>query len=230
MEAAPTSLKPRHGCNVCFKTFARPEHLTRHTSVHVETPQHICVTCKKNFRRSDALHRHELIHQQSQTSPVKGVRACLQCVKAKTKCDGCVPCTRCLKRATQCESASTSQQGQSIAEALIFQTDSGTLPATDLPRSSEVSNQVPNDMQKQQQSAAARGPMAVHDGESGQSTSPTSILTRHGTEANSAAAVRHTQGQSQVSVAPPAQAVQDMNSMPDQFRTDIDGTASLIST
>ena len=189
MEAAATVSKPRHECNICFKTFARPEHLTRHSSVHVETPQHICVTCNKNFRRSDALHRHELIHQQAQTLPVKGLRACVPCVKAKTKCDGCVPCARCLKRAFQCQSASTSQQGPTIAETLLG-TDFEVSPGERLPKLAQATKEVPNVMQVQRPRPGSRVPVEVHDDTGAQFGSFSHVLHGHGTGSNSTATVQ----------------------------------------
>lgn len=57
----PQLLRPFE-CSLCFKTFQKQNHLTRHIKIHSGDRQHKCPYCGKAFLRSDNLKKHIRIH------------------------------------------------------------------------------------------------------------------------------------------------------------------------
>lgn len=92
-------------CEVCNKSFARPEHLRRHVSTsHAKNRRFACQQCSKDFVRRDALQRHLLTHQNLEPNLIqKGARACSSCSTAKARCSAEEPtCSRCQQREIVC--------------------------------------------------------------------------------------------------------------------------------
>ena len=49
-------------CPICFFSFKRREHLSRHYLRHLHLTPFQCRECKKRFTRKDELQRHERMH------------------------------------------------------------------------------------------------------------------------------------------------------------------------
>ena len=60
-QIVPQLLRPFE-CPLCFKTFQKQNHLTRHIKIHSGERQHKCPYCGKAFLRSDNLKKHVRIH------------------------------------------------------------------------------------------------------------------------------------------------------------------------
>ncbi|KAH8799842.1 hypothetical protein F5884DRAFT_811368 [Xylogone sp. PMI_703] len=99
MEAPPARIR----CDICQRTFSKPEHLTRHNLSH-EKDRHLrCTHCQKGFYRLDALKRHESIHKEPKRLTLgRGGRACGSCKIARRKCSYRRPCEPCEKRGIEC--------------------------------------------------------------------------------------------------------------------------------
>lgn len=115
------SLEERYTCQYpgCGKSFARKEHLGRHSRSHKGTERYICQLCSREFTRrfglqfkskydprtdilcySDSLQRHFTRHGSSVISRPSGrsKHACVACHASKIKCDGSNPCSACMKK------------------------------------------------------------------------------------------------------------------------------------
>ncbi|RTE84487.1 hypothetical protein BHE90_000842 [Fusarium euwallaceae] len=90
-------------CDICNCTFARQEHLTRHTRSHTREKPYQCLQCSKSFSRLDVLQRHISSHEQS-TSDLAGVstRACRECATSRVRCSKGSPCRRCHAKNLEC--------------------------------------------------------------------------------------------------------------------------------
>ncbi|RSL58607.1 hypothetical protein CEP54_007665 [Fusarium duplospermum] len=90
-------------CDICNCTFARQEHLTRHTRSHTREKPFQCLQCSKSFSRLDVLQRHVSSHEQS-ASDLVGVstRACRECAVSRVRCSKGSPCRRCHAKGLEC--------------------------------------------------------------------------------------------------------------------------------
>ncbi|KAI8715892.1 hypothetical protein NCS52_01098100 [Fusarium sp. LHS14.1] len=90
-------------CDICNCTFARQEHLTRHTRSHTREKPYQCLQCNKTFSRLDVLQRHISSHEQS-ASDLAGVsaRACRECAVSRVRCSKGSPCRRCHAKNLEC--------------------------------------------------------------------------------------------------------------------------------
>ncbi|RSM05272.1 hypothetical protein CDV31_009670 [Fusarium ambrosium] len=90
-------------CDICNCTFARQEHLTRHTRSHTREKPFQCLQCSKSFSRLDVLQRHISSHEQS-ASDLAGVsaRACRECATSRVRCSKGSPCRRCHAKNLEC--------------------------------------------------------------------------------------------------------------------------------
>jgi hypothetical protein len=121
-EVGHSAVRPRRFfCSECGRSFARHEHLKRHSAVHSPARAFTCSICFKRFTRNDILTRHEATHfinRNVQTR--KKFRSCAACVAAKTRCSAEMPCSRCISRKIDCHPqikgpASLSIDGESQA-------------------------------------------------------------------------------------------------------------------
>ena len=58
--SAKSAAAKAFACTFCPKDFARPDHLTRHLTVHSGAKPHYCHLCRKGFPRPDKLRQHLL--------------------------------------------------------------------------------------------------------------------------------------------------------------------------
>jgi hypothetical protein len=103
-EARHSAVEPRRfSCSECGRSFARHEHLKRHSAVHAPAGAFTCSTCFKRFTRNDILTRHEATHFISRNAQKrKKFRSCAACVAAKTRCSAEMPCSRCISKKIDC--------------------------------------------------------------------------------------------------------------------------------
>jgi hypothetical protein len=103
-EAGPSTIEPRRFfCSECGRSFARHEHLKRHSAVHAPAGAFTCSICLKRFTRNDILTRHETTHFiDRHIQRRKKFRSCAACVAAKTRCSAEMPCSRCISRKIDC--------------------------------------------------------------------------------------------------------------------------------
>ncbi|RDL31062.1 Uncharacterized protein BP5553_09851 [Venustampulla echinocandica] len=97
-------------CNVCQRTYARIDHLSRHFRSHTSEKPYRCEVCFKTFSRSDLLKRHALAHPSNRRHrkshspcPRRVSQACKACAAAKLKCKEEKPCQRCEAKGITCE-------------------------------------------------------------------------------------------------------------------------------
>ncbi|GKZ37456.1 hypothetical protein AbraIFM66950_009006 [Aspergillus brasiliensis] len=112
MEASTTDGPDTSGrwtCEFCPETFARKEHLQRHAFSHLGLKPFRCEVCSRMFSRRDTLRKHQTTHsRESDEEPPctrgrrRSQKACLNCAKAKQRCNAKAPCRRCIKRNVQC--------------------------------------------------------------------------------------------------------------------------------
>ncbi|KAI8882540.1 hypothetical protein K501DRAFT_148796, partial [Backusella circina FSU 941] len=50
--------KKKHYCQICNKSFGRPQELQRHQVCHTGVRNFFCPNCTKSFARRDAMQRH----------------------------------------------------------------------------------------------------------------------------------------------------------------------------
>lgn len=51
-----------HECEICKRSFARPENLNRHMLTHTGDKPYSCIVCNKSFTQSNSLKRHLNVH------------------------------------------------------------------------------------------------------------------------------------------------------------------------
>jgi hypothetical protein len=105
---APRTLQ----CQICKRTYERPDHLNRHLRSHENARQFRCTRCSKSFNRADLLRRHMKMHERHMSIPTSQLHiinrtdrtstACMACVAAKAKCGNEKPCQRCRKKGIDC--------------------------------------------------------------------------------------------------------------------------------
>ncbi|EMC99529.1 hypothetical protein BAUCODRAFT_340532 [Baudoinia panamericana UAMH 10762] len=110
----------RHQCYICSRTYERQDHLSRHLRSHENERSYRCPDCGKGFNRADLLNRHRAAHTKNAGEVLRRRtgRACLACIRAKTKCDEQRPCKRCKTRGTPCEESENRKHS-------VFQTGLG---------------------------------------------------------------------------------------------------------
>ncbi|KAL4938648.1 hypothetical protein BDV06DRAFT_231633 [Aspergillus oleicola] len=88
----------------CTAQYRRKEHLTRHAKKHyTSTPRLTCEVCHKKFDRTDSLRRHRQLHtRHGEDVAPRTSKACDQCHRSKTRCDGGQPCGVCARRGGAC--------------------------------------------------------------------------------------------------------------------------------
>lgn len=106
-------------CDLCYRTYERGDHLSRHLLSHENARSFQCSHCSKRFNRADLLSRHVASHERHSKGPTPQDRrplirrmdrasaACVACASSKAKCDDQKPCKRCLNKNIPCQVAST---------------------------------------------------------------------------------------------------------------------------
>ncbi|TLS21486.1 uncharacterized protein PpBr36_10184, partial [Pyricularia pennisetigena] len=94
-------------CDVegCGRVYQRKEHLNRHKRDHDEVKSFECPACGAQFSRGDTLRRHMNLHGPRAEGPLPArvAKACVNCHKSKTRCDGREPiCSPCADRGRDC--------------------------------------------------------------------------------------------------------------------------------
>ncbi|KAK7535784.1 C2H2 type zinc finger domain protein [Phyllosticta citribraziliensis] len=115
----PTPKQPMGGrfyCSFprCKASYARREHLNRHTTQHLNVQLFACPFCDRAFPRKDTLRRHAKSHHDSgDVGRARALKACTNCRGRKASCRGCAPCDGCLERGLQCSLAPLRQRSRS---------------------------------------------------------------------------------------------------------------------
>ncbi|KAL9078705.1 MAG: hypothetical protein Q9157_002391 [Trypethelium eluteriae] len=149
-----SSETPMFQCKQCPKSYPTKNSLTRHERNHGgRDTQHRCDVCGVVFYRKDVYLRHSRIHEgdDNATSTSKHDRqrchtACVQCRRARAKCDGKQPCSTCVsKKRKQCtyEQASSrlSHQVSPGASASSVHSSSEASPEQPIRRLTATSDQ-----------------------------------------------------------------------------------------
>ncbi|KAL4894160.1 hypothetical protein BDV59DRAFT_207213 [Aspergillus ambiguus] len=97
-------------CQYCSESFVRKEHLRRHESSHLGLRPFRCETCSRMFARRDTLKKHQRTHFTESDSEEQSCayghrrsqKACLNCAKAKQRCNNKLPCRRCVNKNIRC--------------------------------------------------------------------------------------------------------------------------------
>ncbi|KAI2892315.1 transcriptional regulator family: Fungal Specific TF and C2H2 zinc finger [Aspergillus niger] len=87
-------------CEFCPESFARKEHLQRHEFSHLGLKPFRCDVCSRMFSRRDTLRKHQATHSRESDGEEppctrgrrRSQKACLNCAKAKQRCNGKSPC------------------------------------------------------------------------------------------------------------------------------------------
>ncbi|KAL4993522.1 hypothetical protein BDV10DRAFT_198273 [Aspergillus recurvatus] len=104
------SLATKWTCQYCSESFARKEHLRRHESRHLGLKPFRCEMCSRMFARRDTLKKHQATHftESDGEEPAsayarrRSQQACLNCAKAKQRCNNKFPCRRCVNKSLRC--------------------------------------------------------------------------------------------------------------------------------
>ncbi|TLD33470.1 hypothetical protein PspLS_00092 [Pyricularia sp. CBS 133598] len=89
----------------CGRVYQRKEHLNRHKKDHDEVKSFECPACGAKFSRGDTLRRHMNLHGPRAEGPLPArvAKACVNCHKSKTRCDGREPtCSPCADKGREC--------------------------------------------------------------------------------------------------------------------------------
>ncbi|KAJ5380061.1 uncharacterized protein N7496_002489 [Penicillium cataractarum] len=157
---APKQLCSSHPfmCAVCNKSYARIDHLARHSRQHTQERPFRCSECGKCFGRADLLKRHARLHtpeaaaKRREKEATKGKtrvsQACANCAAAKIKCTQEKPCKRCDAQGLVCELAFQTYANHNV---------SPTVSTTSTPSSLSGSHPVSPHTPSAGETAAARG-------------------------------------------------------------------------
>ena len=147
-------------CKHCPKTYPTKNSLTRHERNHGgRETQHRCDVCGVVFYRKDVYLRHSRIHEGDANAKSPGSKhdrqrchtACVQCRRARAKCDGKQPCSTCMaKKRKSCtyEQASSrlSHQVSPGASAPSVHSSSEASPEQPVRRLTAGSDQTPSNV------------------------------------------------------------------------------------